>query len=50
VELIDEQDDLSVGARHLFEQGLQPLLERATELRSRDHAGQLERDHPHPAQ
>ena len=44
VELVDERDDLSVGAGDLLQHGLQPLLELAPVLRAGNHAGQIQRD------
>jgi hypothetical protein len=44
VELVDEQDDLAVGVLDLLEDGLEPLLELATELGARDERAEVERD------
>ena len=46
VQLVDEQDDLSVGLLDFFQDRLQPLLEFAAELRAGDQRAQVERDHP----
>ena len=44
VQLVDEGDDLAVGAGDLLEHGLEPLLELAAVLGAGDHRGQVERD------
>ena len=44
VELVDEQDDLAVAVLDLLEDGLEPLLELATELGAGDERAQVERD------
>jgi hypothetical protein len=36
VQLVDEEDDLAVGLLHLFQNGLEPLLELTAELRAGD--------------
>ena len=45
VQLVDERDDLAVGAAlDLLQDGLEPLLELAAVLRAGDHRGQVEAD------
>ena len=46
VQLVDEGDDLALGALDLLEHGLEPLLELAAVLRAGDHRGQVEAEHP----
>ena len=46
VQLVDEGDDLAVGALDLLEDGLEPLLELAAVLRAGDHRTHVERDQP----
>ncbi len=46
VELVDEQDDLAVAVLDLLQDGLEPLLELAPELRPGDQRAEVERDHP----
>ena len=46
VELVDEQDHPALGVLDLLEDGLQPLLELAPELRPGDQRPQIERDDP----
>ena len=46
VQLVDEGDDLAVGALDLLEDGLQPLLELAAVLRPGDHRAHVQRDQP----
>jgi len=46
VQLVDEQNDLPVGALHLFQDGLQPLLEFPAVLRPRDQRSHVEGDDP----
>ena len=46
VELVDEQDDLAVGAFNLLEHSLQAVLELASELGAGDQGAQVEGDHP----
>ena len=43
VQLVDEQDDLSLGRLHLLEHGLQPLLELAAIFRPGDQCAEIER-------
>ena len=50
VQLVDERDDLAVGALDLLEHGLEPLLELAAVLRAGDHRAEVERDEPLAAQ
>jgi hypothetical protein len=44
VHLVDEQDDLALGALHLVEHGLQPLLELAAIFGAGDQRAHVERD------
>ncbi len=44
VQLVDERDDLARRVLDVVEHGLQPLLEFAAVLRSRDHRTEVERD------
>ena len=44
MEFVDEQDDLAGGLLDFLEHGLQPLLELAAELGSRDQRAHVERD------
>ena len=44
MELVDEEDDLSLGARDLFEEGLQAVLEFAAILRAGDHGAEVHGD------
>ena len=44
VQLVDEQDDLALGVLDLLEHGLEPLLELAAVLGTRDERAQVERD------
>ena len=46
VQLVDEQDDPAVGVLDLLEDGLEPLLELAAELRPGDQRAEVERDDP----
>ena len=46
MQLVDEGDDLAVGALDLLEDGLEPLLELAAVLRAGDHRAEVERDQP----
>ncbi|TPW09859.1 MAG: hypothetical protein FD129_2067 [bacterium] len=46
VKLVDEQDDLPLGADHFLEDRLQPLLELAPELGPGDQRPEVEDDHP----
>ena len=46
VELVDEGDDLALGAADVVEHGLEPLLELAPELGPGDHGPQVEGDDP----
>ncbi len=46
VQLVDERDDLALGVGDLLEDRLQPLLELAAVLGSRDHRAEVERDDP----
>ena len=50
VQLVDEEDDLAVGALDLGEDGLQPLLELAAVLRAREQRADVERPHALPLQ
>ncbi len=50
VQLVDEGDDLAVGAADLVEHGLQPLLELPAVLRPGEHGPQVEADEAAPAQ
>jgi hypothetical protein len=43
VHLVDEQDDLALGRRHLVQHRLQPLLELAAVLRAGDQGAHVER-------
>ena len=43
VHLVDEQDDVALGALHLVEHGLEPLLELAAVFRAGDQAAHVER-------
>ena len=45
VQLVDEEDDLALGRGDLGEDGLQPLLELAAVLRTRDQRADVERPH-----
>ena len=45
VELVDEEDDLSLGLFDVLEDGLQPLLELAAVLRAREECADVERPH-----
>ncbi len=44
VQLVDERDDLARGVLDVVEHGLEPLLELAAVLRTRDHRTEVERD------
>ncbi len=44
VQLVDEQDDLALGALDFFHGGLQALFELAAEARAGDHRAQVERE------
>ena len=44
MELVDEQDHLAIGVLDLLEDGLEPLLELATELCARDERTEVERE------
>src|SRR5207247_2231285 len=46
VELVDEENDLALGVLDLLEDGLEALLELATELRPGDECAEIERDDP----
>ncbi len=46
VELVDEQDDLALAVLDLLQDGLEPLLELAPELRPGDERAEVERDRP----
>jgi hypothetical protein len=46
VQLVDEQDHLSGGVGHFFEDGLQPLFELASVLRPGDERTHIQRDDP----
>jgi hypothetical protein len=48
VQLVDEDDYLTGGLLDLLEDGLEPLLELAAVLRTRDHPAQIERDQAAP--
>ncbi len=50
VQLVDEQDDLSLGVLDLLEHRLEPLFELAPVLRAGDQRADVERDHPAVAQ
>ena len=45
VQLVDEGDDLALGALDLLEHRLEPLLELAAVLRAGHHRGQVEAEH-----
>src|SRR5437764_245996 len=46
VELVDEEDDVSVALLDLLDDRLEAILELAAVLRSRDHRAEVERRHP----
>ena len=46
VQLVDERDHLAAGVLDLLQDGLEPLLELAAELRAGDHRAEVERDDP----
>ncbi len=46
VQLVDEQDDAAGGRLDLLEDGLEPLLELAAELRPGDERAEIERQNP----
>ena len=50
VQLVDEEDDPAVGAGHLGEHGLEPVLELAAVLGAGDHRAEVERHHAAVAQ
>ena len=46
VQLIDEEDDSSLGRGHFLEEGLETVLELAAIFRASDHRADIERNHP----
>ncbi len=46
MQLVDEQDDLSIRIFNLFKHGLQPVFKLAAILRSRHHRSQIEPNDP----
>ena len=46
VQFVNEEDDLAIAVRDLFQKCLQSILEFSSELRARDHRGNVHRDQP----